>query len=94
MNMIRSHMCGEKVPGAMRTNRMESTHHDRSTVAIQAIRLLSICSRFYSDALCAGFRSWAFRRVVAPVHAAGFIAMQMQPIAGESDEVPHERTCR
>jgi hypothetical protein len=31
---------------------------------------------------------------VAPVHNTGFVAMQMHTVAGESDEVSHERICR
>jgi hypothetical protein len=43
----------------------------------------------YLDTFRIEFRQSVSKHVVIPVYRAAFIAMQVRPVARESDEVPH-----
>jgi hypothetical protein len=73
----------------MQTDLAQSTRRGQPAVSVKRVSRLAYLFGFYRDILGIGFRQSAARRIVMPVHRTGFVAMQVCPIASESDKVPH-----
>ncbi len=73
----------------VQTNSAESIEYRRTAVSVEQIGRLVHLLAFHRDTFGIGFRQAASGHIVVPVHRTGCIAVQMRPIASESDEVPH-----
>jgi hypothetical protein len=94
MNVIGSHMCCAEIPATVRTDFAESVEYCRAAVLVEEIGRLVHLPAFHRDTLWIGFCEPASGYVVASVDRTGLIAVQVRPIASESDEVSHKRAIR
>ncbi len=88
MNMVRPHVRRPQRPTAMQTNLSQRAQHNHSSVSIEKILRLIHLSALHRDTLCISPRESASKHIMVPVNRAGFVAMQMRPIAGEGNQVP------
>jgi hypothetical protein len=86
--VIASHVRGPETPAPVQADFPQSLEYDRSAVSVQRIGCLVHLVAHHSDTLRTGFRQSAAGNIVIPVYRTGFVAVQMHPIASESDEVP------
>jgi hypothetical protein len=89
VNVIGSHMCCPQAPATVQTDFAESIEYCRTAVSVEEIRRLVHLQAFHRDTFGIGFRQPASGHIVVPVDGTRFIAVQMRPIASESNEVPH-----
>jgi hypothetical protein len=78
-----------ETPATVQTDLAESIEHCRTAVSVEEIGRLVHLLAFHRDTFGIGFRQPASGHMVVPVDRTGFLAVQMRPIASESNEVPH-----
>jgi hypothetical protein len=89
VNVIRSYAGSQKIPIAMLTDFAEGTEDGGAAGLIQPVGTLVHLFAFRGATVRTGFRKRASKDIMLPVYDAGFVAVQMRPIACESDEVTH-----
>ena len=91
MHVIRSHMCCPETPAIVQTNFAESIEYCRTTVAVEQIGHWVHLMAFHRDTFGIDVRQPASGHIVVPVDRTGVLAVQVRPIARESNEVSHSR---
>jgi len=73
----------------MQTDFAQSAKDGRPAVFLEAVGCLVHLFERYGATLWTGFCEWGTRHIVLPVNNAGFVAVQVRTVAGESNKVTH-----
>ena len=91
VNVICSHMGSPETPTAVQADFAEGIEYGYTAVSVEEIGQLVHLLAHHCDTRWIGFRQSTPRNLVVPVDRAGLVAVQVGPIASESNEVPHSR---